>query len=451
MRYGRRCRSLVLLLCLTCIVMSARAEDLLSLYRAALSGSPALRVRELGAERARADADVARSRLLPQVSVQASTSRNDYSNALGELRFNGNRTTLLARQALLDMPSVYRLQGATAAITQADREAEQARADLFGQLVEQYLNALQAQDELMQLQVEQEAAERQVERLRAMREREMAKVTDLAEAISWTRQLATREIDARNKAEAARVRLRELTGRDTGELARLGKQTFPAVPGSETYWVNAVMAANALIASKQAAVDAGRLATDAARAEHLPQLSLALQRNESNQDIDNSPRSKFSVDSVSVELRIPLYEGGRVSASTAAAQTQLAIANEQLEGVRREVERDTRLLFASALADRARIDSTDAEVDALTYTVKAQQRGYELGVVTVIHVLDARRRLLRSRVDQAKARYDYLRDLIGLKLRAGLTEADVADFNRWLAPQDVSGSFADMVEQLSAQ
>ena len=108
-------------------------------------------------------------------------------------------------------------------------------------------------------------------------------------------------------------------------------------------------------------------------------------------------------------------------------------------------------MFANAQADRARIDSTDAEVDALSYTVKAQQRGYELGVVTVIHVLDARRRLLRSRVDQARARYDYLRDLIGLKLRAGLTEADVADFNRWLAPRDVSGSFTDMVEQLSAQ
>ncbi len=451
MRYGLRRWSVILPLCLSAIASSAFAEDLLSLYRAALSGSPVLRVRELGAERARADADAARSRLLPQLSVQASVSRNDYRNDLGELRFNGNRTIWSARQALVDMPSLYRMQGATAAVAQADREADQARAELFGQLVEQYLNALQAQDELMQLMVEQQAAERQVERLRAMREREMAKVTDLAEAISWARQLATREIDARNKAEAARVRLRELTGREPGELATLGKQDFPAVPGTEASWVDTVLAANALIASKRAAVEAGRLATDAARAEHLPQLSLALQRNQSNQDIDNSPRSDFKVDSVSLELRIPLYEGGRVTASTASAQAQLAIANEQLEAARREIERDTRLLFANAQADRARIDSTDAEVDALSYTVKAQQRGYELGVVTVIHVLDARRRLLRSRVDQARARYDYLRDLIGLKLRAGLTEADVADFNRWLAPRDVSGSFTDMVEQLSAQ
>ena len=128
---------------------------------------------------------------------------------------------------------------------------------------------------------------------------------------------------------------------------------------------------------------------------------------------------------------------------------QLAIASEQLEMSRREVERETRLLYASAGANRARIDSTNAEVEAMENTVKAQQRGYELGVVTVIQVLDARRRLLRSRVDQSKARYDYLRDLIGLRMRAGsLSESDVIEFNRWLAPRGESVSRTDWMDEL---
>ena len=425
---------------------SASAEDLLSLYRAALTANPTLRANELGVDRARADADIARSRLYPQVNMQTSASLNDYRDVLTASRFNGNRTILSARQALMDLPSLYRLRGARAAISKADKETEQARAELFGQLVEQYLNALQAEDELAQLRSEVHVAERQVERLRAMREREMTKVTDLAEALAWERQLATRTIEAQNKSVAARVRLRELTGREPGELATLPQQNFPTVSGDEAQWVQAVLTSNSSIASKQAAVEIGRYAIDTARAEHFPQLSLAVQRNQSNQDIDNSPRREFTVDSIAVELRIPLYEGGRVTASTASAQAQLLIANEQLEASRRQVERDTRLLFADANADRARIDSTDAEVNALLQNVKAQQRGYELGVVTVIQVLDARRRLLRSRVDQAKARYDYLRSLIGLKLRVGLTEEDVSEFNRWLAPRAASGSLAYMVE-----
>lgn len=431
---------------------AVQAEDLLSLFRNAVTDFPALRARVLAVSRARADVDLAQSKLYPQVSVQTSSSRNDYRDTASELRFNGNRTIFSARQPLLDLPSTYRVDGAKATVVQSEREAEQARAELFGELADQYLLALQAEDELIQLQVEKEAADQQVERLRAMREREMAKITDLSEAISWREQLVTREIDAVNKAEAARTRLQEFTGRMPGILSTMAMTEFPPVPESAKFWVDGAMLSNAAIAARQAAVDAARAAVNAARADHYPQISLNLQRNQSNQDIDNSPRRDFTVDSISLEMRLSIYEGGRVNAATNAALTQLAIANEQLESARREIERDVRIMYASATANRARIDSTNGEVTALNYTVRAQERGYELGVVTVIQVLDARRRLLRSRVDQAKARYDYLRDLIGLRMRAGgLSEADVIDFNRWLGPRVESVSFFDNIDELPRQ
>lgn len=448
MRAGRSLLRACLVASLGMSVTAVQAEDLLSLYRNAVTDFPALRARVMAVGRARSDVDQARSKLYPQLSVQTSTSRNDYRDTVLEQRFNGNRTIFSARQALLDLPSGYRLTGAKAAVTQAEREAEQARTELFGQLADQYLLALQAEDELIQLQVEKEAADQQVDRLRAMREREMAKITDLAEAISWREQLVTREIDAINKAEAARTRLQEFTGRTPGILASMAMQEFPPVPESVTYWVEGAMASNAAIAARQAAVDSARAAVNAARADHYPQIALNLQRNQSNQDIDNSPRREFTVDSISIEMRISIYEGGRINAATSSALAQLAIANEQMEASRREVERDVRILYASAIANRARIDSTNGEVDALNYTVRAQERGYELGVVTVIQVLDARRRLLRSRVDQAKARYDYLRDLIGLRMRAGaLTESDVIEFNRWLAPRQSSVSMSDLMDE----
>ncbi len=427
---------------------AVQAEDLLSLYRNAVTDFPALRARVLAIGRARSDADQAQSKLYPQLSVQTSASRNDYRDNVAEQRFNGNRTIFSARQALLDLPSRHRLAGAKAVITQAEREAEQARTELFGQLAEQYLLALEAEDELIQLQVEKEAADQQVERLRAMREREMAKITDLAEAISWREQLVTREIDAVNKGEAARTRLQEFTGRTTGILSTMMMREFPPVPESVKYWIEGSMAANAAIAARQAAVESARAGVEAARADHYPQIALSLQRNQSNQDIDNSPRRDFTTDSISLEMRLSIYEGGRVNAATQSALAQLAIANEQLDASRREVERDVRILYASATANRARIDSTNGEVEALNYTVRAQERGYELGVVTVIQVLDARRRLLRSRVDQAKARYDYLRDLIGLRMRSGtLSESDVIEFNRWLVPRSESVSLSDSLDR----
>lgn len=412
------------------------ATDLLGLYRSAMNDNPALKARRFGVDRARAEADQAASRLYPQASLQTSVSRNDYSDNLTDQRYSGRRTVLQARQALVDLPSYYRSDGARFAIGQAEQEAANVRAELFAQIADQYLNALQADDELMQLQSEKEAAQKQVERLRSMRDREMAKVTDLTEAISWLQQVNTREIDAVNKGEAARVRLRELSGRDVGILAMLARTDFPSVPETAEHWVNAARDSNPAIVARREALQASRRSADAARAEHYPQLSLSLQYSQSNLTYDNISQRSYNVGSASLELRIPIYEGGRVSAAEASALAQQAIDQEQLESLLREVERDTRVVYASAQANRARIDSTNAEVDALTQTVRAQERGHELGAATVINVLDARRRLLRARVDQSKARYDYLRDLIGLTARSGrLTDVEVAEFNRWLGPR----------------
>lgn len=427
--------SLTGLMC--CYSLSVSATDLLSLYRAAVNDNPALKARRFGIDRARADVDQASSRLYPQLSLQSSVSRNEYADTRSDDRYTGRRTSLQARQAIVDLPSYYRSESARYLLGQAEQEAVQARGELFAQITEQYFLALQAGDELMQLQMEKEAAIKQVERLRAMREREMAKVTDLTEAISWLQQINTREIDAANKGEAAHARLRELSGKEIGLLAMMIRMDFPEVPETVDYWVRTARDANPAVNARREALMASRRGVSAARAEHYPQLALSLQRSQSNLTYDNLVQRSYTVDSVALELRIPIYEGGRAVAGEASAMAQEAIDQEQLEGLLREVERDTRVVYASAQANRARIDSTNAEVDALTQTVRAQERGYELGVATVINVLDARRRLLRARVDQSKARYDYLRDLIGLKTRAGLlSEADVAEFNRWLGPRD---------------
>ena len=413
----------------------AASADLLTLYRAATSDNPSLRIRVLSAERMEAEARVAESRLYPQISLQSSYSRNDYQAGASGANFNGQRHVLMLRQPLIDIASQRRRDSALAAIGQAESEARQTRGELFAQLADQYLLFLQSGDDIERLQAEKQAAARNVDRLQAMRAREMARVNDLAEAIAWTQQLVIQEIDAMNKQAAARVRLRELTGIDPADMLVMNRQNFPAVPESERHWADQAMASHAGLSARRQAVEVGRQSAAAARAEHLPQLVAFYQRNDTNQDIDNSPRPRFSVDSIGLELRIPIYEGGRTSAAALSAQRQLDIANEQLEAITRQIEREVRLAWASAVANRARIDATDAEAEALIQTVTAQERGYELGVVTIMQVLDARKRLLRARADQSRARYDYLRDLIALRIRAGaLTEADVAEFNGWFGP-----------------
>ena len=93
-----------------------------------------------------------------------------------------------------------------------------------------------------------------------------------------------------------------------------------------------------------------------------------------------------------------------------------------------------RSAYLSAVAGRARIASTGEEVRALDRVVDAQQRSFEVGVTTVLDVLIARQRLIKSRSDYSKARYDYIRALTVLRVQSGaLNRANIEEIDSWLA------------------
>lgn len=416
--------------------LGAQAQGLGELYQAALRGNPMLKSREFDVERARADADGARSRLLPHVTAQGAWSSNRYRDAtIGEQSYRGQRASLNARLSLYDPVSQRRLEAAQATILQREQELELTRLALFGEVLDRYLQVLAAQDALASLAAESQAATRQVDRLRAMRERQMAKVTDLAEAQAYVQSLVTRSIDAGNDQAVALARLTELCGIPVEQVPALTRTAFEPVAGTQQDWVgNARRNYPRLLALSQA-VEALRRNLEASRAEHLPQLSATLSRTYSDQGFDNRQQPPYDATSLGLELRVPLYEGGRVDASVRDATARLGAAAQQVEAASREVERETLTMWWSARANHARIGSTDGEVLALDQTVQAQERGLELGVSRITDLLDARRRLLKARADQSKARYDYLRDAVALKIRAGeLTNTEIALWSRWFDP-----------------
>ena len=421
---------------LSLLSFDANGQRLSELYSAALGGNPNLKSREFDIERARAESDGVRSRLLPQVAAYGSWARNDYRDALTvDQRYGTERAYLSVRQALYDPVSSRRLGAAQATIQQREHEASLTRLALLEEVLDRFLQALAAQDELAWLGAETQAATRQVDRLRTMRDRQMAKVTDLAEAEAYSQTLVTRTIDARNQHAVALARLAELCGIDVKEVPALSRTTFDRVAGNQQDWLRDVQRNHPRLLALVQALDASRRNVEASRAEYLPQLAATLTYTDSDQGYDNRRQPAYRVTSAGVEIRAPLYEGGRSDASVRDATARQGIAEQQLESARREIDRETTTIWLSAQANHARISSTDAEVLALEQTVKAQEIGLDFGVSRITDLLDARRRLLKARVDQAKARYDYLRDLVALKTRTGdVTETDVALWDGWFGP-----------------
>ena len=237
---------------------------------------------------------------------------------------------------------------------QNERQHEAARMTLGGEVVDHYLLVLQAEDEITHLQAEKQAVEGQLKRLRAMRERGMVKVTDLYEAEAYYHGLLTREIEARHARAVALARLREITGVAGQKVARLERERFPAVPGSEEQWVNDATRNNPNLLALQNAIEVVHNQIQGARAEHAPQVALTASKTFSDQGYDNRLTPAYSVGVLGLQVTIPLYEGGRVQEAVREANARYEMAREQFEGVRCEIERDTRTAYLNAGSSHAR-------------------------------------------------------------------------------------------------
>jgi outer membrane protein len=108
-------------------------------------------------------------------------------------------------------------------------------------------------------------------------------------------------------------------------------------------------------------------------------------------------------------------------------------ARQRLDGSARAAERATRDAYLSVVADVARVEALRQSVASSRSALRATERGAEVGNRTNVDVLDARRRVFEAERDYARARYDYLTNLVRLRAAAGsLQPADLEALNRYL-------------------
>lgn len=418
---------------LSVLCAGSHAEGLLKLYHHALANNPALKQFEYEIDRKAAQQDQALSRLRPQVSITANRSRNDFSEeGFGSDQYNTSRASIQGRQALLDLPSYRRLEGAKARTLQSKEQLAASRTDLAEELVERYLDVLTASDDIDYQQAETQAVESQLARLRRMHERQLAKVTDLYEVEAYRQTLNARDIEKQNARAVALEKLSETVGMTVTEVAPLSRQDMPPALGNVDQWLGEGTQNNRNLSALRYAIESEERTVASARAEYLPQLALLVSRTHSDSDSDSRRSRPFNVSTIGLQLTVPLYDGGRVQAGVQEALARQNIAQAQYEQKRREIEREIRTAYLGTVANRARIDATAQAVRAQEKSRDAQQRSYELAVSTVVDLLDSQKRLFQLRSEQSKARYDFILSLVVLRIRAGaLSDRDIEEINGW--------------------
>jgi outer membrane protein len=439
----RACRWVLTIFAILCPNL-AHAADLLELYDQTLSSNPTIRAGEFEVERANAQKSAALSRLLPQVSAVGNLGWNQSTSPEFDVRTGGTesitrnyqsvRGLVQARQSLFDLPSYLRWEGASAGIRQRELELAAVQMSITADLVDRYLKVLEAQDTLNYLDGERLYTQQQLGRLRSMRERQLVAVTDVYEVEAYEAALETHTIEAQNAVDTALEALRELAGVPVPEVQPLAAGDLPEIDGDAAAWVQRAVQTNPKLTALQQGIESARKLTAGARAEHLPQLALQMSETYSdNGGFDNRQVSRYDVGTIGLQLTVPLYEGGATNAGIRDATAQRSIAEQQFEEQFRKIERETRTAYLDAKTAKSRIKSSRREVEARDKARDAQEHSYEHRLTTIVDVLEAKKNLLRARVEQAKARYEYLRAGVTLRLWAGsLARSDIEELNVWL-------------------
>jgi outer membrane protein len=439
------------------------ADDLLSLYKRAVLASPELNGSEYALDVARAQKDQAFGQLLPKVSIRGNYSLNRFHsqetrNQSGQVirpvqddQFEGNVASINARQPLFDAQAYLLMKSQEAQTSQKEEELQAAHQQLIVDLVDRYIEALQANDKREIIAAELDSTEKQLARVESLQERQLALITDLYEIQARTETLRTDLIDSENEASVALEKLRELTGDKVPNIqpVRLDFNQKPP-ENNVSVWIQDAGKLNPELKALNHAVDSARRSITGYQAGHLPRVELQVSGTYNDTAFTSSGNSSpaFDVGTLGVEATIPLYEGGITSARVREAQGRKGLNEARREQKLRELEKLTRGAYLDMTSSPARSQATDRQLEASEKSRDAMIEGYELGVVTIVDLLNAEKQLSEARGKQREARYRYIKAYSTLYFQAGRLLADeVIKLNSWLVAGSKNIGRADQRNQ----
>ena len=411
-----------------------QALGLLQAYDLAIRNDPtfqaAIEERAAGEE----NRALGRSALLPTLSWNYNNSRNESEVTQASTRtdrdYRSYAATLTLQQPLLDYEAYARFrQGAAQALFSDERFRSKSQY-LAVRLLSAYSQALLAQERIELSRAQKRAfAERLQLNQRLLKGGEGTR-TDVLETQARLSMAVAEEIEAQDNQDAALRELEAMLGEplQIGELAPLAAHfaIAPLEPRRFESWRELALANNPELASQHHALTSAEYEVERKRAGHLPKLSLYASSRQTSSDSESTYNQKYDTNSVGIQLTVPLFAGGSVSASTRQAARQLSQAQYELDAQTASTLVDLRKQYNLNSSAAAKVRAYEMAVESAGALVQATQKSVSGGERVNLDVLDAEQQLFSAKRDLAEARYAYLLARVQLRYYAGvLNEGDL--------------------------
>jgi outer membrane protein, protease secretion system len=417
----------------------ASAIGLLQAYQAALKHDPQYRAHYYENEGGKEYANIGRAGLRPTVSAAYSYNRNRAE--IEQQDFNGEpeitkpdyrsrAAGVQLRQPLYNQDVAARYRQGIAQTKLSEAQFAQRGQELVLRVVGAYIDALYASEQLALARAQRDAYIEQRKVNDTLFQRGEGTRTDMLETQARLDVAEADVLDAQDRELAARGTLSAMVGMELDQLDPLGPAfaVKPLPPGGFEPWKARALAANPELQAQLHAVEAAYQDIRRSRAGHAPRLDLVASYNVNESDTVSTLDQHSKVRSIGVQLNIPLYSGGQVSAASRQAVAAHERAQAELQVRSDKLLIDVRKEYNASLSSAARIAALDKAVASGELLVKATTQSIKGGVRINLDLLNARHQMFTSRRDLAQARYNYLLSDLRLRAAAGaLGESDVRE------------------------
>jgi outer membrane protein len=428
-------------LLLTCVSSSRLfAADLSEIYDLAVKNDPLLAIAEATYRGTKETVSQARSVLLPQITLGASTSDNRRRIPVSGgddviTDFNSHGLQASVTQSVFQLDRWYQFRQAKRIEAQARATFAAQQQDLILRVSDIYLNILEAADLLDASTAERDAVKRQLEQVQQRFDVGLVAITDVLESTAAFDTSTANVIEAEGAQRISFETLLRLTGQSFNNVATLSSQ-FPVQlpePNNEDAWVKAALEQNYELQASRQALRAAEQELKAAKAAHFPSIDANITYTDSTTGGGDFFGAEQDTRSAALRLNVPIYQGGGVRSRVRQAAYGLEQAQESYDLTQKTVIENTRILYTAINTDVSRVAARLKGIESSQSALEATETGYEVGTRNIVDVLLVQQRLFEAQFRYASARYQYIKDTLQLKQLAGsLSPQDIYDLNKFL-------------------
>ena len=413
------------------------SEDLETAYQKAASSSPMIAQARAQLDAETAGKPIARSAFIPHLNAFASGGMNTgrvsgFGAQTISTGYHSDVFSASLTQSLFDGQSLVALKQADSRMQANEAAMAYAQQVVALEVTQSYFGVLQAE-------ANERVARQQVDLLESIHNQADASLKvgtgDIITVQEAKAQLDAANADlitARNLVAVARNQLERLTHtpvgilRDVTTLEAIGPQ-----PDTVDAWVAAALQNQPLLRQAKATLHVSEQQVQFAERARWPTLTLS----GVGQHSTGALIPPVAIDQVgaSLNLSIPIFEGGRTRASIHQAQALARASREYVASTQDQIKLDTQIAFLDLKSSVAQYRAARQSVASAEISLAGTRKGYEIGSRSIIDLLTAATNYAAAQRNYFLALYTQLVARTQLKAAAGvLTPLDIENINSLL-------------------